>query len=164
MQIHVVVSYDDSLFGRIVRWYGLQWSHAALRYVRQESIGPRVIEAGSLGIKERSWDDFVAGSEEYRVLQIRGSLPETIKREIVAYAWGNVGKPYNYGWLLKLAWELLKRRLVLGVLTYPAHICSSLVHDSFLYGRINLVPGHAGVLVTPDDLANSPLLEQTLVP
>ena len=84
-------------------------------------------------------------------------------REIVAYAWGNVGKPYNYWWLLKIAWELVKRRFVLAALTYPAHVCSSLVYDSFLYAGENLIPGHGDALVTPDDLANSPLLEEVQI-
>jgi hypothetical protein len=53
---------------------------------------------------------------------------------------------------------------VLGLLTYPAHICSSLVYDCFLYAGVNLIPGQEGVLVTPDDLANSPLLEEVEIP
>jgi len=40
-----------------------------------------------------------------------------------------------------------------------AHVCSSLVYDCFLYAGVNLIPGQEEVLVTPDDLATSPLLE-----
>jgi len=163
MEVQVVVTYGGIL-GRLARWYGLKWNHAALRYVRDESEGVRVIEAGAWGVVERSWEDFVAEVEEYQVLQVKDGLPEVTVREVVAYAWGNVGKPYNYGWLLKIAWELVKGRLVAGVLTYPAHVCSSLVYDCFLYAGVNLIPGHEGVLVTPDDLANSPLLEEVGVP
>ncbi len=158
MEVHVVVIHSGIL-GRLARWFGLKWSHAALRYVRDEPAEPRVIESEACGVRERSWEDFIAGVDEYRVLRVRDGLPEVTKREIIAYAWGNVGKPYNYGWLFKIGWELLRRRRV-GVLTYPAHICSSLVYDCFLYAGVNLLPGHQGVLVAPDDLANSPLLEE----
>jgi len=162
MEIYVVVTYGGIL-GRLARWFGLKWTHAALRYVRDGTAGARIIEAAACGIQERSWEDFIADAEEFQIFRAKDSLPEATKREIVAYAWGNVGKPYNYGWLLKIAWELVRRRLVVGILTYPAHICSSLVYDSFLYAGVNLIPGHEGVLVTPDDLANSPLLEKAEV-
>jgi hypothetical protein len=163
MEVHVVVTYSGVL-GRLARWFGLRWNHAALRYVRDESAGVRIIEAAACGIQERSWEDFVAGVEEYQVLQVKDGLPEVTMREIVAYGWGNVGKPYNYWWLLKIVWELVKRRFVAGLLTYPAHVCSSLVYDSFLYAEVNLIPGQEDVLVTPDDLANSPLLEEVEIP
>ena len=47
-----------------------------------------------------------------------------------------------------------------AVLIYPAHVRSSLVCDCFLYAGVDLLPGQVDVLVTPDDLANSPLLEE----
>lgn len=159
MEIYVVVTWAGIL-GRLARWFGLTWSHAALRYARDGAPGARVIEAVASGIIERSWEEFVADAEEYQVFRVKDELPEVTKREIVAYAWGNVGKPYNYGWLIKIGWELVKRRFVLGLLIYPAHVCSSLVYDCFRYAGANLLPGHVGVLVTPDDLANSPLLEK----
>jgi len=163
MEVHVVVTYGGIL-GRLARWFGLRWSHAALRYVRDAPAGARIIESGTCGVRECSWEDFIAGVEEYQVFRVKDGLPEVTMREIVAYAWGNVGKPYNYGWLLRIVWELVKRRFVVGALTYPAHICSSLVYDCFLYAGVNLIPGHEGVLVTPDDLANSPLLEEVEIP
>ena len=43
---------------------------------------------------------------------------------------------------------------------YPSHVCSSLVYDSFLYSGVNLLPGRPDVLVTPDNLASSPMLEE----
>jgi uncharacterized protein YycO len=131
--------------------------------VRDGSADPRIIESAACGIRERSWDDFIAEAEDYQGFQARGGLPEVTKREIVAYGWGNVGKPYNYWWLLKIAWRLIKERFVVGVLTYPAHVCSSLVYDCFLYAGVDLLPGQEDVLVTPDDLANSPLLEEVEV-
>jgi len=158
MQVHVVVTYDGIL-GRLARWFGLRWSHAALRYVRDVSAGARVIEAEACGVRELSWEEFVAGTEEHQAFRVKGGLPNVTMREIVAYAWGNVGKPYNYWWLLKIIWELVKRRPLAAPFTYPAHVCSSLVYDCFLYAGVNLIPGQEGVLVTPDDLAASPLLE-----
>jgi len=159
VEIQVVVTYGGIL-GRLARWFRLKWNHAALRYVRDGGGGARIIESAACGVTERSWEDFIAEFEEYQALQVKDGLPEVTVREIVAYAWGNVGKPYNYWWLLKIAWELVKRRFVAGLLTYPAHVCSSLVYDCFLYADVNLIPGHEGVLVTPDDLAKSPLLEE----
>lgn len=160
MEVRVVVTHGGGILGRLARWYGLKWSHAALRYVRGGSAEPRIIESAACGARERSWDDFIAGVKEYQAFRVRGGLPEVTRREIVAYSWGNVGKPYNYWWLLKIAWRLVKGRFVVGVLTYPAHVCSSLVYDSFLYAGVDLIPGQQDVLVTPDELANSPLLEQ----
>jgi uncharacterized protein YycO len=159
MDVQVVVTWGGIL-GKPARWFGLKWDHAALRYTRDGSSGACIIESAACGVRERSWEDFVTEVEEYQVLRFKDSLPEVAMREVVAYAWGNVGKPYNYWWLLRIAWELVKRRLVVGVLTYPAHVCSSLVYDSFLYAGVNLIPGYEGVLVTPDDVADSPLLEE----
>jgi hypothetical protein len=163
MQVWVVVTVGGIL-GRLARRFGLKWSHAALRYVRDESVGARIIESAACGTQERSWEDFIAEADEYKAFQVRDGLSEVAVREVVAYAWGNVGKPYNYWWALKIAWELVKRRFVIGVLSYPAHICSSLVYDCFLYAGVDLIPGREGVLVTPDDLANSPLLEEVTLP
>ena len=162
MEVHVVVTYDRRL-GRLARCCGLQWTHAALRYVREPSAGAWVIESTACGVREISWKNLIAGAEEHQIFRVKGGLPGVTIREIIAYAWGNVGKPYHYGGLFKIAWELVKRRLVAAPFTYPAHVCSSLVYDCFHYGGIDLIPGHEGVLVTPDDLAKSPLLEEVEV-
>ena len=159
MDIHVVVTYGGIL-GRLARWFGLRWSHAALRYRRDPAAGLRVIESATCGAQERSWEEFIADAEEHQVFRVKDGLPEVTAREIVAYGWGNVGKPYNYWWLLKIAWELIKRRFIAAPFTYPAHVCSSLVYDCFRYAGVNLIPGQQDVLVTPDDLAKSPLLEE----
>jgi hypothetical protein len=71
-----------------------------------------------------------------------------------------VGKPYSYGWRLKIARELLRHGVVAAPFTYPAHVCSGLVYDCLRYAGVDLIPGHEGILLTPDDLAVSPPLEE----
>lgn len=161
-EVAVVVTYSDDFPWRLARSWGIAtWTHAALRYLRDDTPSPRIIESSTWGVVERGWDEFIAERDEYKLLRLKQELPEANKREIIAYAWGNVGKPYNFLWLLRVAWRLIKRRWLVGALTYPAHICSSLVYDAYLYGGVDLVPGgQEGVLVTPDDLASSPLLEE----
>jgi len=148
MEIRLVVLYGDSLLKKLMNLVGLKWSHALLRY------DDRVIEACSEGIIERSWEEAIEGVIEYKVFKLKEELTELEKAIIVAYAWGNVGKPYNYWWLIKMAWEIVKGKLR-RALKYPAHVCSSLVYDCFLHANIDLLPGQKDVLVTPDDLANS---------
>jgi hypothetical protein len=139
----------------------MTWTHAALRY-KPDAPGTswRVIEATMVGIKDRSWADFIADKEGVQLYQVKGGLPEATSREIVAYGSGNVGKRYAFWWLGRIAWRLFRRRFPLGVMTYPSHVCSSLVYNCFLYGSIDLIPGHEGVLVTPDEIVSSSLLEE----
>lgn len=171
-EVAVVVTYSATFPWKLLRLWGFgTWSHAALRYVREEygrpagrpNPSPRVIESAACGVRERSWDEFVAECDEYRLLRLKQELPEANKREIIAYAWGNVGKPYNFLWLLQVAWRLIREQWFVSALTYPAHICSSLVYDAYSYGRIDLLPGQPDILVTPDDLASSPLLAEVEV-
>lgn len=159
-----VIVTRSGLFGRLARWLGLEWSHAALLYCDDSFLDWRVIEASALGIRECPLEEFMIDVEQYLVLHLKETPPQQTYAEILAYAWGNVGKPYSYWWLLKIAWKLVKRHFV-GIFRFPAHVCSSLVYDAFLYGDIDLVPpipGGHGVLVLPDDLANSPLLEAVI--
>jgi uncharacterized protein YycO len=166
MKVQVVVT-RSGLFGWLAGRLGLSWSHAALRYEFEHfefenSSGAHVIEAGAFGIKELPWEKFIEGVDKYLVLQVKGGLTLAQKQAILGYAWGNVGKPYHYWWLLKIVWHLLRETLGrFNVLRYPAHVCSSLVNDCFAYADLDLVPGQ-GVLVLPDDLADSPLLEPTV--
>jgi hypothetical protein len=160
MQLQIAVTYSEDLLGRLARWWGMNWTHIGLRY-RREAPGSswRVIEATMTGIKDNAWQDFLAGTEEHRIYRVRGGLPEATQREIVAYGWGNVGKRYAFLWILKIGWRLLRQRFPIGPLTYRSHVCSSLVANCFLYAGIDLVPAEPGVLVTPDEVVSSPLLE-----
>ncbi|HUW10581.1 MAG TPA: YiiX/YebB-like N1pC/P60 family cysteine hydrolase [Anaerolineae bacterium] len=161
MQLQIAVTYSEDILGRLARWWGMTWTHVGLRYRREApGSGWRVIEATMTGIKDSSWQEFIAGSEEHQLYRVRGGLSEAKEREIVAFGWGNVGKRYAFWWIAKLAWRLLKQRFPLGPLTYPSHVCSSLVANCFLYAGINLVPAEAGVLVTPDEVVGSALLEK----
>jgi len=163
-EVAVVVTYKADFLGRLARSWGLAtWTHAALRYIREDTPSARVIESTACAVRERSWDEFVSEFDEYKLLRPKQELSEANKREIIAYAWGNVGKPYNFLWLLQVAWRLIKEQWFVSALTYPAHICSSLVYDAYLYGWTDLVPGQQDILVTPDDLASSPLLEEVEV-
>lgn len=163
-EVAVVVTYKADLLGKLARLWGLAtWTHAALRYIREDRPSPRIIESSVWGVREGSWDEFIPECDEYKLFRTKEELPEANKREIIAYAWGNVGKPYHFLWLLRVAWRLIRERWFASALTYPAHICSSLVYDAYLYGGIDLVPDQQDVLVTPDDLANSPLLEEVEV-
>ena len=58
MEVHVVFTYDGVL-GRLARWFGLRWSHAVLRYLRDGAAGARVIEAEACGVRELSWEEGV---------------------------------------------------------------------------------------------------------
>ena len=154
MKIEIVVT-KKGLFGWLANRLGLDWSHAALRCV-PESMPMYIIEASALGIRDVSWEIFIDKVEKYQVFQVKGGLADAQARTILGYAWGNVGKPYHYLWLLKIGWDLIRKKY--SILHYPAHVCSSLVNQCFRYGGIDLVPGE-GVLVLPDDLADSPRLE-----
>jgi hypothetical protein len=162
MQLQIVATQDDDLLGRLAVWLGMTWTHVALRYKKDMPDSSwRVIEATRRGIIDSSWEEFIADKIEHELFEVRDGLPEVTKREIVAYGRGNVGKRYAYWWLARIGWRLLRRRFPLGVLTYPSHICSSLVHNCFLNGGIDLLLGQADVLPTPDQVVSSPLLRKT---
>lgn len=57
--VHIVVTWKGDLLGRLARRFGLTWTHAALRYVRDESQGARIIEAAACAIRERVWEEFI---------------------------------------------------------------------------------------------------------
>lgn len=164
-EVAVVVTYSDVFPWNLARSWGLAtWTHAALRYIKEDTPSPRIVESSTCGVQERPWDEFIVEYDEYKLLRLKQELPEARKREIIAYAWGNVGKPYHFLWLLQVAWRLIKERWFITPLTYPAHICSSLVYDAYVYGGVDLIPGGQGdIMLTPDELAASSLLEEVEV-
>lgn len=152
MKLEIVVLYGEGWFGRVMHWLGQKWSHVMLKY------NDRVVESTSDGIIERSFEEGIKGATEYKILKLRECIDPCAKNIIVAYAHGNVGKPYNYYWFAKMGLDLIRGKFR-RVLQYPAHVCSSFVYSCFLYEDIDLVPGD-NVMVLPDDIANSPLLEE----
>ena len=93
MDIQVVVTYRDHFFNRFVRWWGIKWTHAAIRY-KDKGVW-RVFETAALGTVERSWEDFLVGVTEYETFTTKKKLTKTQELKLVSYAWGNVGKMYN---------------------------------------------------------------------
>ncbi len=168
MKVAIAVTYHDNLFGRLHRKFGLVWGHAALAHNSLPSIREyipgysypqwHVVESTFSGVRERPWEEFISGVDECKIFELLENIPPHRYVAMVAYAHGNVGKPYNFFGLAKVIYRLLTKRI--NIFRYHSHICSGLVYDSFLYGGINLVSGSKDVLVTPDDLANSPLLKE----
>lgn len=151
MRIEIVLTWMDDFFGRLVRRTGLYWSHIALKY------NGRVFETSFFRIRETSWKDFIANKAEWQVLRLKEPLNHTGARALLAYAWGNVGKPYNVIWMIKLA---LRRAMVANTKwAYGSHICSSFIYSCFHYVGVDLLPDQKYITITPDDIASSPLLE-----
>ena len=150
MLIKVIFTWRDDLLGRLARKFGMVWSHVGLLY-GSDIDGWRVFEASMWGIRNLPIDEFISAWDEYKTLRPNFPLTVDVRKEIVAFAWGNVGKPYGFLLLLKIAWQILKDRFLMRSFTYPSHVCSSLVHECFLYIGIDLVLGK-GRLVLPDDI------------
>jgi len=151
--VKIVVCYGEGLISKLARNVGgLTWSHAALYH------NDYIIESSAHGVVKRSWDDFEREITEYQILTLKDGLSHMQECAVVSYAHGNIGKPYNYLGLFKIAWRVLKEKLV-GIFALPSYICSGLVYDCFKYIGIDLVPG-ADELVLPDDIADSDLLKQ----
>lgn len=157
MDIQVVVTYRNTLFNRFVRWWGIKWTHAAIRYSQEGKW--RVFETAAFGTVERDWEGFIKGVDEYQALAPKYGLTKTQKLELLAFAWGNVGKMYNFFRLIYVALRYLFQGRKPLALNVTSHICSSFTDSCFNYIGLNLVPSD-DVWVTPDDLAESKLLER----
>ena len=155
MKIEVVVTYRDHWFNRLVRWWGINWTHAALRYKTGKKW--RVFETAAFGTIERDWEGFIEGVDEYVTFETEKKLTKTQETKLISFAWGNVGKMYN---LFRLAWVAV-RYLLQGrkpqSFTVTSHICSSFTDSCFKHVGIDLVEGD-DIWVTPDDLSKSKLL------
>ena len=161
MLIKIIFTWRNDLLGRLARKFGMVWSHIGLLY-GSDIDGWRVFEASMWGIRNQTIDKFIAAWDEYKTLKLIDPITLETKKEIVAFAWGNVGKPYGFLLLLKIAWQILKDRFLMRSFTYPSHVCSSLVHECFLYIGIDLVPGK-GRLVLPDDIYLSRKLQPEIL-
>ena len=158
--IQIVVTYRGGLFGRFCRWWGIEWTHAALRYNTGDSI--MVFETAGLGTVHRTWGGFIKGVDEFLLLETAKPLSNNQKIALLSFAWGNVGKFYNF---FRLFWIALKH-LIAGrktqALYVNSHVCSSFVDACFHHIDIDLVSRRwDDFWVTPDELVKSPLLKVT---
>jgi len=151
MKLQIGVVFTPGLFGWLVRWVGLRFSHAFMRYRKPD--GWWLLDAGMLGIRDHPGTGLEKATD-YLILETKEPLDAITAQRIVDYARGNVGKPYNFWWALLLGLRLLRRRFGFQALAYPAYICTSYVADCFHYAGIDLVPP-GQILVTPDDIAAS---------
>lgn len=159
MQVQIAVSWNDDLMGRLARKLGFNWGHAALKYRGEMENEWTVIEALWKGVIRHPWIEFEERWDEIKLFETKVDLSVIEQNRIVAFANGNVGRPYDFGLLLRIIWECLKKKFGLGIVAYSSHVCSSLVYASFLYAGLNLVPYARNLVVTPDDLAESDLLK-----
>ena len=103
--VQVVVTYRDHFFNRFVRWWGIKWTHAAIRYKKNGKW--RVFETAALGTVERDWEGFIKTVDEYETFELKPKLSVMKKEKLISYAWGNVGKMYNVFRLLKIVFKYL---------------------------------------------------------
>jgi hypothetical protein len=156
MEIQVVVTYRDHWFNRFVRWWGIDWTHAAVRYKTRGNW--RVFETAAFGTVEKDWEGFIEGVDEYVAFEPIKKLTKTQEIKLISYAWGNVGKMYNFFVLAKIALKYLFGGRKPQSFNVTAHVCSSFTDACFNHVGLDLVKGDT-VWATPDDLAESPLLE-----
>lgn len=157
--IQIVVTYRHGLFGQFCRWWGIEWTHAAIRYkTRRDNI--MVFETAGFGTVHRTWESFIKGIDEYMILETKQAITRDQEIMLLSFAWGNVGKFYNF---FRLFWIALKH-LVAGrkaqVLYVNSHVCSSFVDACFHHIEIDLVSDQKDFWVTPDELVKSPLLKE----
>ena len=153
MRIQVIVTYRDHFFNRFVRWWGIDWTHAAIRYRAKGKW--RVFETAAFGTIERDWEGFIENVTEYKAFETIKRLTPKQQTQLISYAWGNVGKMYN---IFRLV-QIVIKYLIGGrkPQTVTAHICSSFTNSCFNHVGMNLV---SDIWVTPDDLAESKLLTE----
>jgi hypothetical protein len=151
MKLQVGVIFTPGPMGSLARLLGLRFSHVFIRYEKPE--GWWLIDAGATGIHDHPGSGLEKATD-YKIMETKEPLDELTKQRIIDYARGNVGKPYHFVWLLKLAWKVVRRRFGIRMLAYPAHVCTSFVVDCFHYVGRDLVPSEE-LLVTADDIAAS---------
>ena len=84
-------------------------------------------------------------------------IPDRKRDKVVAFAKAQLGKQYDYAQLLEILFEMVfHTRLYLN--SKNKLICSELIDLAFMSQRINLVPGKRRGCVTPEDIAESPIV------
>jgi hypothetical protein len=160
MNIRIVVTWSGGIFDRFARWWGVKWTHVALVYT-DEADNLRVFETAFSGTAERDWFEFINGVAEHEFYRAKKPFKQGDQRLMLAYAWGNVGKTYNFFHLIWIAIRYLIQGRKPLAFNVRSHICSSFVESCYNFIGIDLVPGDE-VWVTPDDIANSPNVERKL--
>lgn len=151
MKLQIGVIFGPGLVGWLARMGGMRFSHAFIRYQKPE--GWWLLDAGLGGIRDHPGTGLERVTD-YAILETKEPLDPDVVQSIIDYARGNVGKPYSFWQLLRLAWRLLWERFGFQAFAYPSYICTSFVADCFHYVGIDLVlPGQT--LVTPDEIAAS---------
>ena len=160
MEIQVVVTYRGGLFGRFCRWWGIIWTHAAIRYKYSSDKKWKVFETAGFGTVNRDWEGFIKGVDEYQAFEPKHELSREKQIMLISFAWGNVGKFYNFPRLIWLALKYLFAGRKPQALYIASHVCSSFTDACFHHIEMDLVPDQKDFWVTPDDLAKSPLLKK----
>lgn len=170
-ELHVVVAQDNTLWSRLGRWLGLiTWNHALVRFWMTSNSQPphyHIIEAGFSGVVERDWKPL----EYLHYAAFRLRSPCTMEQYflMLEFARKQVGKRYAFEMLPAILVKVIKQFILkfIGqwqaagmVVLEPGHVCTSLVDSIFYAGGIDLVPDDPTPLVSADDIAESPLLEE----
>lgn len=160
MQIQVVVTYRKDFLGILMRWWGLRWSHAALRFREFSRDDWEVYETAAFGTVKTTWAKFIKGVDSYKCYKTTIDLEEMDQEKILSFCEGALGKFYNVPALLWIALEYLIGKRKAQALAIRAYVCSSFVAAVFEHIYIDLVPGFNNIWIVPDDLADSKLLEE----
>lgn len=163
MRVHVILSWEPDLVGRLARLFGVKWSHAALLFHPHSEIKEEyVIEALWRGIVKRTLTEFLKDKHDWVILTPlrdgRWPLQYSEINAIRDYAHGNIGKRYDFGLLLRLIWRELKRKVKPSIVMVVREVCTSLIDDSFSYVDWDLIPWKVDRMILPDDLYESPHL------
>lgn len=149
-----ILVHGDSLVSRLIRRFtDSYWNHIAL------SIGgDDIVEAGFGGVRPASlkkyWDSTVriirvkdASGDEQVKAALLGATKCNLRYDYLQILWIVLAKIFGRSWLL----EHLHRR--------SRYICSELYYDSWLMVGYVLCPGKDISMISPEDIANSNLIE-----
>jgi hypothetical protein len=154
--IEVVLTCHTQWWLRLVNWLGadMKWTHALLR------VNDHIIEAVAQGVIKRPWS--TDGWEGYGRFRVKEGIEYDAER-MAAFAEGQVGKRYKYEALWIILVRILQRinRNEVGArLIGKGQVCTSLVDEVFVFGKLDLVEDVPHAFLLPDDIAASPLLER----
>ena len=157
-KIQIILTYRDHIIYRFAKWLGVKWTHAAIRYRRSKSDDWMVFETAGFGTVHRTWDGFIKGVTEYVALETKIPLMNEQQLKLISFAWGNVGKFYNFPRLIWLALKILLGGRKPQAMYINSHVCSSFTDACYYHVGMDLVP-REDFWVLPDDLYNSDKLK-----